>query len=233
MASPITATPLPLYTAIPDVPADLAAAVNNVEKFAVARFATAGARDTAIPTPIDGMVCYVTGTGFLKNVGGTTGGWTALIPVVTIPDEVASVNNVSFTITGAGGALLALSVAASITNPSSTQALLVAVPYGGQIVANGAASRITTAATGSNVWAGNVASIPSGDPKDGPIGYSESFIEVQQEAVSVGRTMETGYSFRIPAGGTTTITLYAWKSATGTSNVINNCKLRMVPIRYV
>lgn len=83
MASPITATPLPLYTAVPDVPADLTAAVNNLEKFVIGRFATATARDAAITLPVAGMVCYVTGTGF-QQYNGTA--WVALLPTVpTVP----------------------------------------------------------------------------------------------------------------------------------------------------
>lgn len=117
MASPITATPLPLYTAIPDVPADLTAAVNALEKFVIPRFATSTARDAAIPAPIDGMVCYVTGTGFLKNVGGTTGGWQALYTIPAVPALNTGVVTVSYaassgsstaTITFAGGRFASL-----------------------------------------------------------------------------------------------------------------------------
>lgn len=79
MASPLTATPIPAYTAIPDVPADLTAAVNNLEKFAIPRFATAVARDAAITAPVAGQMAYVTGTGYTTYTGSA---WAALLPAI-------------------------------------------------------------------------------------------------------------------------------------------------------
>jgi hypothetical protein len=91
----MTATPLPLYTAIPDVPADLAAAINNLEKFSIPRYASAAARDAAIPSPVDGMVCYVAGLGFLKNVGGTVAGWAPLYTLPYVPVTAAGTATIS------------------------------------------------------------------------------------------------------------------------------------------
>jgi hypothetical protein len=71
MATPLTATPIPAYTAIPDVPADLQTALNNLEKFAIPRFATTTARDTAIAAPVTGQACFVTTVGTMVYDGTT------------------------------------------------------------------------------------------------------------------------------------------------------------------
>jgi hypothetical protein len=71
MATPLTATPIPAYTAIPDVPADLQTALNNLEKFAIPRFATTTARDTAITAPVAGQTCFVTTAGIMVYDGTT------------------------------------------------------------------------------------------------------------------------------------------------------------------
>src|SRR4051812_20711673 len=72
MATPLTATAIPAYTALPDVPADLTTALNNLEKFTIPRFATTVARDAAITSPVEGQQAYVTGTHTLYQY---LGGW--------------------------------------------------------------------------------------------------------------------------------------------------------------
>jgi hypothetical protein len=69
MATPLTATPIPAYTAIPDVPADMTAAFNNVEKYAIPRFTTTTARDTAITIPAQGQMAYTNDAGLWQYNG--------------------------------------------------------------------------------------------------------------------------------------------------------------------
>jgi hypothetical protein len=70
MATPLTATPIPAYTAVPDVPADLNAAIANLEKFAIPRFATVTLRDSTITAPTQGQMAYTNDAG-LWNYTGT------------------------------------------------------------------------------------------------------------------------------------------------------------------
>jgi hypothetical protein len=72
MATPLTATPIPAYTAIPDVPADLTSALNNLEKYVVTRWATTSARDAAITVPTEGMLAYTNDTDTLWKHNGTS-----------------------------------------------------------------------------------------------------------------------------------------------------------------
>jgi hypothetical protein len=71
MATPLTATPIPAYTALPDVPADLTSLANNLEKFVVTRWATPTARDTAITVPVEGMLAYTNDTDTLWKYTGS------------------------------------------------------------------------------------------------------------------------------------------------------------------
>jgi len=75
--TPLTATPYPAYGIIPDVPADLLAALSHLEKYTNMRFASAAARDTALPVPVAGMQAYVTGTGLTYYDGDS---WELVIP---------------------------------------------------------------------------------------------------------------------------------------------------------
>jgi len=130
----VTATPYPAYTALPDVPADLLAAITNLEKFAIPRFASAGARDTAIPAPVNGMVCYVTGTGYQKYESG----WTALIPTIpTVPEMASGTASVSFS--------AASDSTASVNFPAgrfSTAPAVTAAVFSGAGAVNGATIRL-------------------------------------------------------------------------------------------
>ena len=61
--SPIAAVPLPNTTSTDQVPADLLTAFTSAEKLFVNRFASASARDTAIPAPVKGMVAWLDSPG--------------------------------------------------------------------------------------------------------------------------------------------------------------------------
>lgn len=58
---PIQGLPYPALTgAPPNVPADIKALADAVVGRTVMRFASIAARDAALPSPVDGMLCYVT-----------------------------------------------------------------------------------------------------------------------------------------------------------------------------
>src|SRR4051812_7527348 len=78
MATPLTATPIPAYTALPDVPADLTSALNNLEKFAIPRFATIVARDAAITAPVEGQLAFVTASHAVYEYNGSA--WQIVMP---------------------------------------------------------------------------------------------------------------------------------------------------------
>ena len=69
---PALATP-----AQPDIPADFQALAEQVDTRLVARYASAAARDAAIPAPVDGMVCYLADTdSFSSRVNGA---WVSMV----------------------------------------------------------------------------------------------------------------------------------------------------------
>lgn len=80
--TPITASPYPAGTALPDVPTDLMNALTTLERFTVPRFPSAAARDTAIPAPVAGQLAFTTGLGFQQNDGSGVGGWAPLVPAL-------------------------------------------------------------------------------------------------------------------------------------------------------
>lgn len=67
----VNAIPLPLLTdpTAPDIPSDLAGMAAAIDTRLVGRFATTAALGTAIPSPTDGMVAYVTGIGWVGRDG--------------------------------------------------------------------------------------------------------------------------------------------------------------------
>jgi len=69
MATPLTATPIPAYTAIPDVPADMQSALNNLEKFAIPRFTTTTVRNSTITAPVQGQMAYTNDAGLWQYDG--------------------------------------------------------------------------------------------------------------------------------------------------------------------
>jgi len=71
------ATFLPLYTETYQIPDTLAAMYNFLLDRVVEQFATTTARDAAIPSPTDQMVC-ATGTGTAVTVWIYAGGWKVL-----------------------------------------------------------------------------------------------------------------------------------------------------------
>lgn len=92
--TPLTATPYPAYTQVPDVPADMAASLGNLEKFVVLRFATEAARNAAITVPVHGMFAYITGTGKLTYYTGSA--WVNYLPTIPTP----ATGNVSVQVLG-------------------------------------------------------------------------------------------------------------------------------------
>lgn len=68
--SVITQTPMPEAIDPPDGASQMTNLTNNLERYAVGRFASTAARDSAIPAPVVGMLCYVTGTGLMLYEAG-------------------------------------------------------------------------------------------------------------------------------------------------------------------
>jgi hypothetical protein len=141
--TPVIGAPYPAYTAVPDVPAELNTALLHVEKYVIPRFATAAARDTAIPAPITNQYCDVAGV--LYRYNGTlwldvlastysestptmTGVWSSL---AANPISVGKLNNL---VTVEGQASTSAAATASTNNnimtlpvgyrPSSTKAFV-------------------------------------------------------------------------------------------------------------
>lgn len=69
--SPLLAVPLPVSTDTDQVPADLMTAFSFAEKFSVGRFPSVAARSAAIPSPVAGMVSYVTTDGWHTYYDGS------------------------------------------------------------------------------------------------------------------------------------------------------------------
>ena len=102
MPTPITGAPTPLYTAIPDVPADLLALGSHLEKFAIPRFATAAARDAAITVPVAGMAAYVTGTGYVSYNGSA---WVPFYTIPVVPAQATGLATVTVPANASAGTL--------------------------------------------------------------------------------------------------------------------------------
>ena len=77
--TPRTATPYPAATDAPDGPAQMAALATQLEKFAVPKFASAAARDSAIASPAEGDMCFRTDTRRYESYSATVGGWIGVI----------------------------------------------------------------------------------------------------------------------------------------------------------
>lgn len=82
----IIEAPYPEYTVKPDVPADMRAALEHVEKFTIMRFADAADRDAKLTAPAAGMVCYLASNGRLYRYNGSD--WRLLIDEDTGPRGV-------------------------------------------------------------------------------------------------------------------------------------------------
>lgn len=69
---PIQGLPYPELTGVPpNVPEHIKALADAVAPRTVMRFASLAARDAALPSPVDGMVCYVAAdNGYYARVGG-------------------------------------------------------------------------------------------------------------------------------------------------------------------
>lgn len=71
--TPITGVPIPTATSTDQVPADLLTAFTAAEKQFVMRFASAAARDAAIPSPVKGMTAWLDSPGVFSEYLAT--GW--------------------------------------------------------------------------------------------------------------------------------------------------------------
>lgn len=74
--TPRTSTPYPAYSDVPDVPADLQALILALEPYTNLRYASTGARDADLTSPIAGMQCSVAGVPYVYT--GST--W---VPILT------------------------------------------------------------------------------------------------------------------------------------------------------
>lgn len=72
--TPRQALPVPTGSDQPDIPGNLLALANAIEKRLVAVHATTAARDAATTSPQDGMFAYITATGVLYVYH--SGAWT-------------------------------------------------------------------------------------------------------------------------------------------------------------
>lgn len=228
MATPLTNTPIPAYTAVPDVPADLQNALNNLEKYVITRFASTAARNAAITAPTEGQFSYTTDTDTLWYYDGTA--WVDYVSfaVPLLPVTQTSFFNNAFNITSAAGVYQSIStpVVATISNPSATRGMEVEAIWGAWMVATNVNTRVSTKATGSNTWT-------VGQP--GPAGTFGSNILI---CTLAGGTVAGSLAFRftVPAGGTTTVEVMATREQTGVagqSNAANYPYIQLAPTRYV
>lgn len=96
-ASPRQGIPIPVPSDDPNITDDLNTIVLAVEKKLFATHTTTAARDTATPSPTDGMVCYITGTNTMYVYQDT--GWVTFPPVqpaitsgTTVPANTSGAN---------------------------------------------------------------------------------------------------------------------------------------------
>jgi len=151
MATPLTSTPIPAYTAIPDVPADLTAALNNLEKYVITRWATTTARDTAITSPVEGMFAYTNDTDTLWKHNGTT--WVDAAdrsdPLVQVSQTTTaqSLANATFTIITFNGEVVKTHAGLHSTSTNTSRLVLGTVP--GTWLVQGVIHFQNTSATGT------------------------------------------------------------------------------------
>jgi hypothetical protein len=162
----------------------------------------------------------------MANAGGRI-----LASDVSPPDPVGSSSGVAVLASAAATyALLPTSVAVSVTNPRSDKDLLTEVLWGAWMQTDTAELRLSLRATGGNTWTEGTAGPGLG--ANGPLTYSENLIICGPNGTNTYMTLTTGFTFLIPAGTTTTLTVYAYRSVTTGTNHVNYAKLRMVPLRY-
>lgn len=93
---------IPDLSGAPNGPSNFATFGNFIEKYTVMRFATVIARDAAITSPEEGMVCYVTGTDRYYGYSGSAWvviGWSSSAgrPGVVLTDAAQSISNTTVT----------------------------------------------------------------------------------------------------------------------------------------
>lgn len=177
-ATPLAALPYPeLATDDPNIPADMQAALLAVEKKLVLTFADATARDSAITSPVAGMVAYLTTPkwltmhdgsawvviGSLDRIGATLARSTNLaianttLVDVTWPTETADTDNF-FTPTGA---TITIPAGAGGLYSVAAHGILSGTPSGrsiARVVLGG--DTVDYVFTGNDIWQINVAARP-------------------------------------------------------------------------
>lgn len=145
----------------------------------------------------------------------------------TIPAPVqAFVNNtIAVTSTNVYASLPAPGpLTATIANPSLTRALQVEVTYQAWMQANGAATRAGVAASGSNTFT----PVPG---TGGSVAFGQTLYMANQGGTATAKL--TGQIVvSIPAGGTTTFELQAFRETGGTTNAVNYPVLTALPVRF-
>ncbi|MCX5559991.1 hypothetical protein [Streptomyces sp. NBC_00038] len=85
--TPLNGLPYPAPTDTADLPFHLQSLAEGIDARTVLRYATAAARDTAVPTPVAGMVAWLTTPGTLSYYTGSAwialGAWNSYTPVWT------------------------------------------------------------------------------------------------------------------------------------------------------
>ena len=86
--TPVTRTPYPDYDEPKDIPRFYKDGYEHLERFTVPRFATVAALEAAIPTPVEGMVAHLAGTGLVRHTGAT---WSRLREDADVPPQATLV----------------------------------------------------------------------------------------------------------------------------------------------
>lgn len=73
--TPISAITYPQNTDAPNIPNHMSGMATDLDRILIPRYSSASARDTAIPSPTDGMLCYRTDTSQLEHYRGSYGAW--------------------------------------------------------------------------------------------------------------------------------------------------------------
>lgn len=195
MATPLTGTPIPAYTAIPDVPADMTAALNNLEKYTVTRWATASARDAAITVPATGQLAFTTDTQTLWKWSGSA--WVDVADRAM--DMVQVTQTVSQSLTSGTFAPVTFTTElfktkTGLHSTSSNTSRIIIGTVGGTWMMSGAVSFAGTSATGSrrvimNLTGVNISSsytnVPAG-PTTGTNPFTTVVLTPQIISVSTG-----------------------------------------------
>lgn len=152
----------------------------------------------------------------------------AVDSLLSLPDEVSVAAGVGSISTAAGVyASLPSPVVATITNPHPTRAMLVHVHWGGWLKPDAVEGRFGIWGTGANAFTAPTSG------SNGPTQYSEQLIICGPQTTGTYLALFTEFTMRVPAGGTSTLEVVGYRSAT--TNVVgaNYPKIRITPLRYL